>query len=101
MIVPKDPWTFASTWDTLETPKDILRQKYKKGFDLRRGLLNESAAHQSFKKLLHGANNRSSELHKILQKQMQSMEFRFKMGLFGSAGIDIIAIVLLFLYLCC
>jgi len=98
-VLPTDPWTFATTWDTLETPKDILRQQYKKGFDLERALLNESAAHHLFKELVHDANNKSAALHDLIQEQLHSMEFEMKMGLFGTAGIGIVAICVAFLYL--
>jgi len=79
----------------------ILRQQYKIGFDLEKALQNESAAHHTFNEMLHDANNKSATLHDIIQEQFNSMDFKVKMGIFGSAGIGIVAIGVVTLYLCC
>jgi len=100
IVLATDPWTFATTWDTLETPKHILRQQYKIGFDLEKALQNESAAHHTFNEMLHDANNKSATLHDIIQEQFNSMDFKVNMGIFGSAGIGIVAIGVVTLSCC-
>jgi len=102
IVVSTDPWTFPTTWDTLETPKHILQKQYKMGFDLEQALKNESAAHHTFNDMLHDVNNKSATLHDTIQEQEHSWGFDiFNMSALSwtTAGIACVAIGVVILYL--